>query len=64
MLYFFSMFKRLLLGASGSINAKCFNVMDKEENVLCFDLCPTSEGLTTYVCEMFDINLDLELDPL
>ena len=64
MLNLFSMFKRLLLGASGSINEKCFNVMDEEENVLCFDLCPTSEGLTTYVCEMFDINLDLELDPL
>ena len=36
----------------------------RKQNVLCFDLFPTSEGLVTYVCEMFYLNLDLELDPL
>ena len=59
---YFSIFRRLLLGAFGSINSSNFNV--EVEDILFVDVCPTLESTFKYVFEQFNIEPERELNEL
>lgn len=57
------MFKRLLLGASGSVHSSKFNV-ESEDCSLQIDICPTYDSVLNSIINEYDIEPEVELDEL